>query len=97
MDTFDRTTQQNEFKTFQPKKFRKHVSWESSNRFALLVETDNAEVCVDSGATTSIVPNTFKLTNETTTPNCIRVQSCTNGVMVSSSKGNMNINFPPKS
>ena len=43
-----------------------------------------------------IVPTTFKLENETTTPNEIRVYSCTDGVTISSSKGNMNINLPPK-
>ena len=67
-----------------------------SDHFALLVETDNNKVCVDSGATTSIVPNTVKLTNESITPNGIRTHSCTNGIMVSSSKGNVDINLPPK-
>ena len=64
VSTFEGTTQWNEFKSFQPKKSRKHISWESSNRFALLAETDNDKVCVDSGVTTSIVPNTSKLTND---------------------------------
>ena len=90
------TTPLSEFETFKPKYSSKHVNWESTNRFALLAGDDNEEVCVDSGATTSIVPNNFKLENETTTPNGIRVHSCTNGVMISSSKGDMNINLPPK-
>ena len=69
---------------------------EIQNNFAILKRDDDEDGCVDSGATTSIVPNNFKLENETTTPNGIRVHPCTYDVMISRSKGDMNTNLPPK-
>ena len=90
------TTPQSEFKTFRQRHSGKHVNWASPNRFALLAGDTNGDVCVDSGATLSIVPTTFKLENETTTPNDIEVHSCTDGVMIGRSKGDMNLNLPPK-
>ena len=72
------------------------TEWKTGNQFLLLVDDDNTDLCVDSGASTSIVPLHFALENETNTPNGIRVHSCTNGTMVGRAKGNMKINLPPR-
>ena len=89
-------TPQSESRTFKPKRPSKNLNQESNNRFALLAGDDDGEVCVYSGATISIVSTNFKLENESATPNGIRVYSCTDGAIISSSKYGMYINLPQK-
>ena len=47
------------------------------------------DIIVDTGASTNIVDVSFPLTDEFPTPNGIKVRSCTNGIMTSTSKGNL--------
>jgi hypothetical protein len=68
------------------------------NRFALLdTGDDDINICVDTGATTSIVPLNFPLENEkVTTQQGIRVCSCTGGIIIGKAKGNLKLILPPR-
>jgi hypothetical protein len=69
----------------------------TSNRFALLDNDDiDIDICIDTGATTTIVPLDFPLEDITATQNGIRVQSCTGGLMIGKSKRKLSLNLPLK-
>ena len=72
------------------------IVWKTGNQFALLAYDTNTDLCIDSGASISIVRLDFHLENETKTPNGLKVHSCTNGVMTSKTKGDMKIGLPPR-
>ena len=86
----------NSNRVLQRIKSRTAPSNTTPNQFALLAtdDDDSTNICVDSGATTTIVPLNFPLDQETATANGIRVRSCTGGIMVGKSKGNLNLNLP---
>jgi hypothetical protein len=69
----------------------------TSNRFSPLDNDDiGIDICLDSGATTTIVPLDFPLEDKTATQNGIRVRLCTGGLMIEKSKGKLSLNLPLK-